>query len=159
MSKAYSIIDDPNYRPNVGLMLVNRQHQILAGEAIHYQGQWMMPQGGIDNGETPHQAMKRELVEETGITYGEVNFLQEDSDWHSYLFRKPLVKDGILYIGQRQKWFLLEYNGGIPDAHTTIDREFLQFQWVNPDWLLRHTTKLKIEVYQSVLSSFERLFP
>lgn len=159
MDKPYSIIDDPNYRPNVGIMLINKNHRILAGEAIHYPGEWMMPQGGIDQGETPRQAMERELVEETGILYEDVNFIHENNDWLSYLFRQPLIKDGALYIGQRQKWFLLEYNGVIPDAETTVDREFLQFQWVSPEWLLKHTTKFKVDVYKTVLSTFQRLFP
>jgi putative (di)nucleoside polyphosphate hydrolase len=159
MNKPYNLIDDPDYRANVGIMLVNKNHQILAGEAIHYPGEWMMPQGGIDAGETPQQAMQRELVEETGITFGEVTFIKENDDWLSYLFREPLFKDGALYIGQRQKWFLLEYNGPLPDAETTIDREFLQFKWVDAEWLTQHTTRFKTDVYQTIISTFEEYFP
>ena len=159
MDKPYSIITDPNYRPNVGIMLVNRQQQVLAGEAIHYPGEWMMPQGGIDPGEAPQQAMQRELIEETGILYDEVGFIKENPEWLAYLFRKPLIKDGRPYIGQRQKWFLLAYDGSLPDAETTIDREFIRFEWVEPEWLMQHTTKFKIEVYRTIFSSFRGLFP
>ena len=159
MNKPYNLIDDPDYRANVGIMLVNKNHQILAGEAIHYPGEWMMPQGGIDAGETPQQAMQRELVEETGITYDEVAFIRENGDWLSYLFREPLFKDGALYIGQRQKWFLLEYNGPLPDAETTIDQEFLQFKWANAEWLIQHTTRFKTDVYRTIISTFEESFP
>jgi len=159
MNKPYNLIDDPDYRANVGIMLVNKNHQILAGEAIHYPGQWMMPQGGIDAGETPRQAMQRELVEETGITYDEVSLIRENNDWLSYQFRAPLYKDGILYIGQRQKWFLLEYNGPLPDATTTIDQEFLQFRWAEAEWLIQHTTPFKTDVYRSIFSTFEGSFP
>ncbi len=118
-----------------------------------------MPQGGIDQGETPHQALQRELVEETGIEFRAVNLIQENSEWISYLFRKPLIKNGQLYIGQRQKWFLLEYNGSIPNAETTIDREFSQFNWVEIDWLIEHTTQFKKEVYRSVFETFHTSFP
>ena len=159
MNKPYNLIDDPDYRANVGIMLINNDHQILAGEAIHYPGEWMMPQGGIDTGETPQQAMQRELVEETGIGYDEVVFVKENDDWLSYLFREPLFKDGALYIGQRQKWFLLEYNGPLPDANTTIDREFLQFKWVDAKWLTQHTTRFKTDVYETIISTFEAYFP
>ncbi len=159
MNKPLSITEDPKYRPNVGIMLVNKQHHILAGEAIHYSGEWMMPQGGIDPGETPQQAMERELVEETGISYNQVDLIIENPGWLSYLFRKPLLKDGTLYTGQRQKWFLLEYNGATPDAETTLDREFIQFNWVEPEWLMAHTTEFKTDVYQTVFSSFRGLFP
>ncbi len=159
MNKLSSITGDPNFRPNVGMMLINNRHQILAGEAIHYPGEWMMPQGGIDQGETPQQAMERELLEETGITYKHVNFITENPGWLSYLFRKPLIKDGTLYTGQRQKWFLLEYNGSAPDAEAADDREFIQFNWVDTDWLLQHTTPFKIAVYKSIFSAFEEYFP
>jgi putative (di)nucleoside polyphosphate hydrolase len=159
MNKPYNLIDDPDYRANVGIMLINKAHQILAGEAIHYPGEWMMPQGGIDAGETPPQAMRRELFEETGITYDEVAFIRENDDWLSYQFREPLFKDGALYIGQRQKWFLLEYNGPLPDAETTIDKEFLQFKWAEAEWLIQHTTRFKTDVYRTILSTFEESFP
>ena len=32
MNKPYNLIDDPDYRANVGIMLVNKNHQILAGD-------------------------------------------------------------------------------------------------------------------------------
>ena len=40
-----------DYRLNVGIMIVNRERRILAGDAFYYPGEWMMPQGGIDPAE------------------------------------------------------------------------------------------------------------
>ena len=77
-------IFDSDYRPNVGIMLVNNQHKVLAGEVIHRPGKWMMPQGGIDRGETPQQALQRELIEETGIEFGAVRLLEENPEWIHY---------------------------------------------------------------------------
>ncbi len=155
MNKPYSILEDPNLRPNVGIMLINRDGQILAGEASHYPGEWMMPQGGIDAEESPYSAMQRELLEETGLEFKNMELLAEAEDWISYCFRQPLVKEGKLYMGQRQKWFLLEYNGDAPDAESTIDREFIQFRWVDRNWLIAHTTTFKVQVYQTIFSEFE----
>ncbi len=155
MDRPYSILEDPNLRPNVGIMLINRENQILAGEAIHYPGEWMMPQGGIDPEESPHEAMQRELREETTLNYSDVQFLAEAEDWISYCFRQPLVKEGKLYTGQRQKWFLLEYNGEAPNAEAAMDREFIQFRWVDKAWLLTHTTTFKVQVYESIFAEFE----
>jgi putative (di)nucleoside polyphosphate hydrolase len=115
----------------------------------------MMPQGGIDAGESPFQAMQRELMEETSIDYGNTRLIREHDEWISYLFRKPLVKEGRVYTGQRQKWFLLEYEGPLPDATQTQDREFIRFDWVEPTWLIEHTTKFKIGLYRKIFTAFD----
>jgi putative (di)nucleoside polyphosphate hydrolase len=155
MAGPYNIVDDPRYRPNVGIMLINPVRQIMAGETLYYPGEWMMPQGGIDVGESPFQAMQRELMEETGIDYGNTRLIREHDEWLSYLLRQPLVKEGRVYTGQRQKWFLLEYAGPLPDATQTQDREFIRFDWVEPAWLIEHTTKFKISLYREIFTAFD----
>ena len=152
-------VDGPNFRANVGIMIVNREHRILAGDAFHYPGEWMMPQGGIDPQETAGQALRRELDEETGLSFEEVNLLREHRDWLQYLFRKPQIKDGVYYVGQRQKWFLLEYNGPLPDATSVKEQEFNCFDWVDPDWLVAQIPRFKKDVYRTVLSAFRPYFP
>jgi putative (di)nucleoside polyphosphate hydrolase len=153
----FKLINNPDYRPNVGIMLINDDRLILAGEAYHYRGDWMMPQGGIDSGETTLEAMQRELFEETSLLPEQIQIVREHDKWLSYQFREPVRKEGILYKGQRQKWFLLEYNGSLPDANKTQDREFTQFKWVTPQWLIDHTTRFKAEVYKTIFDEFEIL--
>jgi putative (di)nucleoside polyphosphate hydrolase len=70
-------------------MIVNHERRILAGDAFHYPGEWMMPQGGIDIAESPHEAMRRELLEETGLRFSQVRLIREHDAWLRYLFRKP----------------------------------------------------------------------
>jgi putative (di)nucleoside polyphosphate hydrolase len=151
----FKLINNPDYRPNVGIMLINDDRLILAGEAYHYRGDWMMPQGGIEPGETTLEAMQRELFEETSLLPEQIQIVREHDKWLSYQFREPVKKEGILYTGQRQKWFLLEYNGSLPDATKTQDREFTQFDWVTPQWLIDHTTRFKAEVYKTIFDEFE----
>ena len=147
------------YRLNVGIMIVNRERKILAGDAFYYPGEWMMPQGGIDPAETTQQAMKRELYEETGLQLEQVREIREHDEWLQYLFRKPQYKDDIFYVGQRQKWFLLEYNGALPDATNMIDQEFSRFDWVEPEWLVEQIPQFKKEVYRTILNAFRPFFP
>jgi putative (di)nucleoside polyphosphate hydrolase len=155
----FNLINNPDYRPNVGIMLVDNNRRVLAGEAFNYRGEWMMPQGGMDEGETTLQAMQRELFEETSILPEQARVVKEHDKWLSYRFREPLKKEGVLYIGQRQKWFLLEYNGPLPDASKTQDREFTQFDWVAPKWLIDNTTTFKAEVYKNIFAEFDMLTP
>ena len=62
--------DGPNlYRRNVGLMLIAPDRRIFVGRrAKHAADAWQMPQGGVDDGETPVEAACRELWEEVGTT-------------------------------------------------------------------------------------------
>lgn len=148
-----------NFRANVGIMIVNRRHQILAGDALHYPGEWMMPQGGIDTEETARQALRRELDEETGLSLEQVRLLRENGDWLQYLLRQPQYKDGVFYVGQRQKWFLLEYNGPLPDPANVKEREFSCFGWVEPEWLVEQIPDFKKALYRTVVNSFRPYFP
>ena len=146
-----------NYRANVGIMIVNSNGMILAGDALHYPGEWMMPQGGIHEAETALEAMQRELIEETGLE--DLHLLREHTDWLYYLFRKPQYKDGIFYVGQRQKWFLLGYEGDPPDAQAVPEQEFSRFDWVDPEWLVAQIPAFKKAVYRSVVDAFSPFFP
>ena len=60
--------DVSQYRPCVGVMLVNREGKAFVGKRIdNKEGDfWQMPQGGVDEGEDPDEAVFRELHEETG---------------------------------------------------------------------------------------------
>jgi putative (di)nucleoside polyphosphate hydrolase len=159
MSRDVDIVNNPDYRANVGIMLINKDHNVMAGEAYHYPGEWMMPQGGIDAGESPLQAMKRELVEETGISFNDTSLIHEHHKWLSYRLSRPLEKNGIVYLGQRQKWFLLEFDGPPPDAELARDREFRRFDWVKPLWLVERAARFKIDLYRDVFAVFEEYFP
>ena len=114
-----------------------------------------MPQGGIDAEESPFQAMQRELVEETSIVFDDTRFIREHDEWLSYRFRQPLEKEGRVYIGQRQKWFLLAYDGPLPDATQTLDKEFTRFNWAEPAWLMERTTKFKVDLYKEIFTAFD----
>ena len=57
----------PEYRRGVGIMLLNPAGRVFVAERLDTPGAWQMPQGGIDAGERPAAAARRELAEETGI--------------------------------------------------------------------------------------------
>ena len=159
MIQSEEMASQQNYRLNVGIMIVNREQKILAGDAFHYPGEWMMPQGGIDQTESSQAAMQRELYEETGLQTQQVRLIREHDAWLQYLFRKPQYKDDIYYIGQRQKWFLLEYNGSLPDAENVKEQEFSCFDWVDAQWLVEQIPPFKKEVYRTIVTAFSPFFP
>lgn len=64
---------DLPYRPCVGVALVNRRGEAFVGHRTPKRNEaldprsWQMPQGGIDAGEEPIEAARRELWEETNV--------------------------------------------------------------------------------------------
>ena len=103
---------DLPYRPCVGIMLIDRQGRVFAGKRIDQTVEgWQMPQGGIDEGESPREAALRELMEEAGTDKAEI--LAELPDWLYYDLPAHLV--GVAFHGkfkgQKQKWFLMRFTG------------------------------------------------
>jgi putative (di)nucleoside polyphosphate hydrolase len=147
------------YRPCAGVVLIDDRGLVFAGQRIDNPGHaWQMPQGGIDPGETPHEAALRELVEETGVTPDLVEVLAESPDWVTYDLPPELlgkVWKG-KYGGQRQKWLALRFQGRdeqvrIETAHPEFDR----WQWMRAADLIDSIVPFKRAVYQQVLGDFD----
>src|SRR3569833_2976846 len=60
------MLDREGFRPNVGIILLNTHNEVWWGKRVR-EHSWQFPQGGIKFGETPEQAMFRELQEEVGL--------------------------------------------------------------------------------------------
>ncbi|VFT67767.1 (di)nucleoside polyphosphate hydrolase [Escherichia coli] len=74
------MIDDDGYRPNVGIVICNRQGQVMWARRFG-QHSWQFPQGGINPGESAEQAMYRELFEEVGLSRKDVRILASTRNW------------------------------------------------------------------------------
>ena len=90
------VIDKNGYRANVGIVLMNQQKELFFAKR-RYQSGWQFPQGGIKLGETPENAMYRELLEEIGLTKNDTELLSESSHWYQYkiclLYTSPSPRD------------------------------------------------------------------
>ena len=60
------MIDRDGYRPNVGIIICNKRNEVFWGKRVREYA-WQFPQGGIQEGESPKEAMYRELDEEVGL--------------------------------------------------------------------------------------------
>jgi putative (di)nucleoside polyphosphate hydrolase len=144
------------YRPCVGVMLANRDGHVFVGQRIDNPGPaWQMPQGGVDEGETPRDAALRELWEETGVPADKVEIVAETAGWVPYDLPHDLVPKlwKGRFRGQEQKWFLMRFTG--EDADVNIDTEhpeFSEWRWLPPEELAGAIVPFKRAVYETVLA-------
>ena len=148
-----------DYRPNVGMMIINQKKEIFVGKRIdHPSNFWQMPQGGIDAQEIPSIAALREMDEEVGIKKNKVDLLTESKDWYYYSIPSDLAKTlwKGKYKGQRQKWFLYKFKGTEKDINIHTEHpEFSDYKWVTKDFLVPNIVPFKKKIYEKLLSEFK----
>lgn len=155
------------YRPNVGALLLNRANRVLVARradlpnAEGAPGGWQLPQGGMDEGEDPREAVLRELEEEVGTRRAEI--LAEYPDWLSYDLPQHLVGVALggRWRGQKQRWFALRFLGS--DAEIRLDRdpepEFDAWRWAGIPELPSLAVGFKRPIYALLASHFGKIFP
>lgn len=151
-------ISDLPYRRGVGAMLFNGAGKVFVGlrSGSRYPDSWQMPQGGIDAGETPLQAVMRELKEETGTAMADL--IAETGTWLTYDLPEDLagVSWGGKYRGQMQKWFALGFTGKDSDIDINADGkpEFSDWRWVGMEELPGLIVPFKRRLYDDLIAEF-----
>ncbi len=150
---------DLPYRRGVGMMLLNADGLVLvARRAGMNDRHWQMPQGGIDEGESPRQAALRELEEEIGTNRAEI--LAEAPGWIDYDLPAEVARQawGGAYRGQTHKWFVLRFTGRDRDIDLATDhQEFDAWKWVAMETLPTLVVPFKRAAYALVVASFRHL--
>ncbi len=154
-----SMIDRDGYRPNVGIILCNSKNEVFWGKRIR-QHSWQFPQGGIKYGETPEQAMYRELMEEVGLAPQHVRILGRTREWLRYEVPSNWVRRewSSNYKGQKQIWFLLRLVGRDSDVslRASDHPEFDAWRWSNYWIPLNSVIEFKRDVYRQALQELSR---
>lgn len=154
------MLDREGFRPNVGIILVNQKNQVWWGKRVN-EHSWQFPQGGINHGESPEQAMYRELHEEIGLQPEHVKVLGRTRDWLRYEVPDRFIKREIRghYRGQKQIWFLLRLlvRDHQVSLRATDHPEFDAWRW-HDYWVHLDTViEFKREVYMQALNELARI--
>lgn len=157
------VIDCDGYRANVGIVLCNRQSQVMWARRVGGQNAWQFPQGGIAEGEDTDIAMYRELWEETGLRENDVRILASTNSWLRYKLPRRLVRKNSTprCIGQKQKWYLLELTSDEQafDLSVSDKPEFDHWKWVDYWHPVDNVVYFKRRVYQCALAQLESGLP
>jgi putative (di)nucleoside polyphosphate hydrolase len=133
------------YRPNAAVIVTDGKGRVLLCQRIEdtLKQHWQVVQGGIDEGETARQAAERELQEELGIAPDSFQILAESREVYrytwtpEYLASLPPRPFSEQYVGQEQRYFLAQYNGGLADLDLDAHgREFAEVRWGTPQELV-----------------------
>jgi len=148
------------YRRGVGAVLFNREGLVFVGRRIDIAGEaWQFPQGGIDEGEAPEDAVIREITEEIGT--GAAEIIGESRQWLRYDMPDDMagwVWDG-RYRGQEMKWFALRFTG--QDRDIVLDAsphpEFSAWMWTDLVRLPELIVPFKRPLYEDIVAEFGAL--
>jgi len=141
------------YRQAVLAVFIQKDGKILLGKRSD-NGFWQFPQGGIDFGESPKEALYREMEEEIGCSLFDI--VKQTNSSITYNFPKelslPICKK---YKGQSQKWFLCSFHETVePSLEKATCQEFSKLAWFKPSFALENIVSWKKNSYEKGLSEF-----
>ncbi len=144
------------YRPNIAAIILSSKYpfevEFFIALRSDMENAWQFPQGGIDDGETPKEALFRELEEEIGT--GDIEILAEYPEWISYNFPGAVAKKMYPYDGQIQRYFLVRLkDDSMIDLKTKVP-EFCDHKFVKYKEVFKHIVYFKKPIYRKVLNYF-----
>lgn len=150
------------YRPNVAAVILSERYPEVCeffiakrNDIKHSKCIWQFPQGGIDDGESPTDALYRELDEEIGTK--DIEILAQYPEWLKYDFPKGNIQTKMYpFKGQMQRYFLVKLK---PDAKINLATEvpeFIAYRFVSFDEVLQNVVYFKRRIYKKVLEHFKK---
>lgn len=138
----------PHLRVGVVAVVRRDDGRVLAFERSDVPGEWQLPQGGMEIGESPQEAVWRELAEETGLDEQQVELVDEYDGWTVYLWPRPMRNGERL--GQAHRWFFFRPTvdpvDPVPDG-----TEFVSWAWMETDALIEQVVDFRKQPYRQVL--------
>lgn len=115
-----------------GVLVVNNKILLIEKARGPHKGKWDLPGGTIEFGETPYETLKREFLEETGIS----NLQGQIRDSISYTLIYPLSEEELEqlhHIGIIYDVALVDYNFELKTDGD--EQDSLGAQWIEIDVL------------------------
>jgi putative (di)nucleoside polyphosphate hydrolase len=142
------------FRAGAGAVILNENGNVLALERKDIPGAWQLPQGGLHEDETPLEAARREVEEETGISPDQLDLLTSASRLLAYEL-PPEYRSQRIGRGQVQYWFLFRFTGQEKAITLGDHKEFKDWKWMSMEKLATQVVSFKQPVYQELVRDFK----
>lgn len=143
-------------RPNVCMLVFNRQKKLFLGERFGFEGIWQFPQGGVDLNNSLEDSVYRELEEELGLQRSVVEIRKRCAATHEYEFQDPPGYARGKWRGQSQTFWLVEFLGQDGQISlTTHEQEFMAWRWCTPNEVRVLAEFKRRAGYEAPLREFE----
>ncbi|MCK4327244.1 MAG: NUDIX domain-containing protein [Candidatus Diapherotrites archaeon] len=134
--------------PCVGALIVNTDGKVLLASSPKWHGEWIVPGGHVELGETLEHALKREIMEEVGIEIEVVRLLKVQDFINDPSFHK---KKHFVFLD-----FLCRFVSGEPKVDGI---ELTEYKWLTPEEALEtnidgYSRKL-VEAYLTELPCYD----
>jgi putative (di)nucleoside polyphosphate hydrolase len=140
------------------MVVLNEDGKVLALERAAVPGAWQLPQGGIEAGEEPVDALWRELREETGLTREHLRLRGEAPEWIGYELPSEF-RSSKTDRGQVHKWFFLASVVEVLPVRTDAgsEVEFSAWRWIDLSELAENSVPFRRPVYRRLAELASRL--
>jgi putative (di)nucleoside polyphosphate hydrolase len=152
-------VEEKKYRPNVAAVVVSSKYpekcEVFIAKRNDIPDAWQFPQGGIDDGESPKEALFRELEEEIGTK--DVEIVGKFPGWITYDFPPSISAQMPPYHGQKQQYFLVRLKRGTQVNIKDVEApEFSEFKFIDVNSVLEQSSHFKRPIYKRILSYFRQ---
>ncbi|MBO5038774.1 MAG: NUDIX domain-containing protein [Alphaproteobacteria bacterium] len=146
------------FRRCAGAVVFNIDGNVLLGSRIECNADaWQFPQGGIETGESPEEAAKRELFEETSVSSVKLVYTTETPVRYEFTdeIKQNFRKRGIFNDGQDIYFSLFYFCGQESEINVqTKIPEFKKYIWADFVFAVENVVDFKKEAYLKIKDKF-----
>jgi len=143
-------------RPNVCMLLFNKEGRLFLGERAGAADVWQFPQGGAEEGLSLEENVVKELREELGVEKEKVRVVKRLSATNEYEWETPPVYAVNKWRGQSQTFWLVEFLGEDSEINLSrFDPELMSWKWCTVEEVRATAEPKRLQGYLGSLAEFE----